>query len=196
MANEFINKVVLSSGETLIDLTGDDVTAASVLKGKLFHLPSGESSTGTCTYNADTSDATATASDILVGKTAYKNGSKLTGTMTNNQAVSLTITTKAQAVTVPYGFHDGSGKVQIAAAEQAKLIAKNIRDGITILGVEGTMSGSEDVKAQAKTVTPTFASQIITPDTSTYNYLSQVTVNKIPVNYADNDFGGQTVTIG
>ncbi len=195
MANEYINKVVLSSGETLIDLTGDDVTAESVLKGKIFHLPSGQSSTGTCTYNADTSDATATAAEILSGKTAYKNGSKLTGTMTNRGAVSLEITTKAQEVAVPNGFHDGSGKVKISATEQAKIIAKNIREGITILGVQGTMSGSEAVKAQAKTVTPSFTAQTITPDTG-YTHLSQVTVNKIPVNYADNDFGGQTVTIG
>lgn len=195
MANEYINKVVLSSGETLIDLTGDDVTAASVLKGKIFHLPSGESSTGTCTYNADTSDATATAAEILTGKTAYKNGSKITGTMTNRGAVALEITTAAQEVTVPNGFHDGSGKVKISATEQAKLIAKNIREGITILGIAGTMSGSESVKAQAKTATPTFSAQTITPDTG-YTHLSQVTVNKIPVAYADNDFGGQTVTIG
>ncbi len=195
MANEYINKVVLSSGETLIDLTGDDVTAESVLKGKIFHLPSGASSTGTCTYDANTADATATAAEILSGKTAYKNGSKITGSMTNRGAVSLEITTKAQEVTVPNGFHDGSGKVKISAAEQTKLIAKNIREGITVLGVTGTMSGSEGVKAQAKTVTPTFAAQTITPDTG-YTHLSQVTVSKIPVNYADNDFGGQTVTIG
>ena len=195
MANEYISKVVLSSGETLIDLTVDDVTEASVLKGKKFHKPSGEIATGTCTYDADTSDATATAAEILTGKTAYRNGEKLTGSMTNRGAVALEITTKAQEVAVPNGFHDGSGKVKISAAEQAKLIAANIREGITILGVAGTMSGSEGVKAQAKTVTPTFAAQTITPDTG-YTHLSQVTVNKIPVNYADNDFGGRTVTIG
>ena len=52
------------------------------------------------------------------------------------------------------GYHDGSGTVTIAAAEKAKLVPDNIRQGITILGVEGAMSGTEDVKAQAKTVTP------------------------------------------
>ena len=56
------------------------------------------------------------------------------------------------------------------------------------------MSGSEDVNAQAKTVTPTTASQTITPDTG-YNYLSQVTVNAIPYTETDNAAGGKTVTI-
>ena len=40
------NKVTFN-GNTLIDLTGDDVTAADVLSGVLFHLPSGEQGTGT-----------------------------------------------------------------------------------------------------------------------------------------------------
>lgn len=193
MANEYINKVVYG-GDTLIDLTGDDAAASDVLSGKKFHLPSGAPGTGTCTYDADTSDATATAAEILTGKTAYKNGAKLTGTMPNNGAVSGSINTKAGQYTVPAGYHDGSGKVGIAAAEQAKLIPANIREGITVLGVQGTMSGSEDSKPQAKTVTPTTAQQVVAPDTG-YNCLSQVTVAAIPYTETDNAAGGKTVTI-
>ena len=67
----------------------------------------------------------------------------------------------------------------------------------TILGVEGSMSGQEDVIAQSKTVAPTFSSQAITPDTAQgYNYLAQVTVEAITVTYTDNTAGGKTVTIG
>lgn len=196
MSNPYVNKVVLSNGTTLIDLTGDDVTAADVLSGIKFHLPSGASSTGTCTYDADTSDATATAAEILASKTAYKNGSKLTGTMTNRGGVTGTISTKAGTYTIPQGYHDGSGSVGIDSTEQAKIIATNIREGITILGVEGTMSGSEGMSAQAKNVTPTFSSQTISPDSPTYNCLSEVTVAAIPVAYSDNAAGGQTCTIG
>lgn len=195
MANEYINKVVLANGETLIDLTTDDVTAADVLSAKTFHLPSGATGTGTCTYDANTRDATATAAEIIAGKTAYKNGGKITGTMANKGSVTLEITAKAQEVAIPVGFHDGGGKAKIAAAEQEKIIANNIREGITILGVAGTMSGSEDVKAQAKSATPTFAEQIIKPDEG-YNSITQVTIAAIPVTYSDNDFGGKTVMIG
>lgn len=194
MPNQYINKVIYG-GTTLIDLTGDDVTASSVLSGKKFHLPSGAPSTGTCTYDADTSDATAVASEILTGKTAYKNGSKLTGTMPNRGAVSGTISTVAGEYTIPQGYHDGSGKVSIPATEQAKIIADNIREGVEILGVTGAMSGSEDVHAQAKTATPATTQQVITPDSPTYNYLTQVTVAAIPYTETDNAAGGKTLTI-
>jgi hypothetical protein len=105
------------------------------------------------------------------------------------------IATKAGKYTVPQGYHDGSGTVEIDATEQAKLIPENIRDGVTVLGVEGIMSGSEDVKAQSKTVTPTTESQTVLPDSPTYNYLTQVTVNAIPYTETDNAAGGKTVTI-
>ena len=192
--NQYINKVIYG-GNTLINLTGDDVQASDVLTGKKFHLPSGAQGTGACTYNADTSDATAVAAEILTGKTAYKNGSKLTGTMANRGAVNGTISTKTGQYTVPQGYHDGSGKVSIDATEQAKLVATNIRQGITILGVEGTMTGTEDVNAQAKSVTPSTSQQVVTPDSPDYNYLSQVTVAAIPYTETDNASGGKTVTI-
>lgn len=195
MANQYVNKVVLANGTTLIDLTADTVVADKLLKGFTAHDKTGALITGTSTFNADTSDATAGAAEILLGKTAYVSGKKVTGTMPNNGAVTLNITKADTPVTIPMGYHDGSGKAQIDPTEQAKIIATNIREGVTILGVEGSMSGSEGMKPQAKTVTPTFAAQEVLPDEG-YNCLSQVTVNAIPVAYVDNAQGGQTVTIG
>lgn len=194
MPDSHVNKVIFG-GNTLIDLTADTVDAAHLLSTYTAHDRSGAIITGTCTYNADTSDATATADEILSTKTAYVNGSKVTGSMPNRGAVTGTITTKAQQYTIRQGYHDGSGKVSIASSEQAKIIAGNIRQGVTILGVEGTMSGQEDVHAQSKTVTPTTAQQVITPDSPDYNYLTQVTVNAIPYVETANTYG-ITVTIG
>lgn len=192
MAN---SKIVLSTGEVLLDLTNDTVAPSNLLKGFKAHGPDGEPVTGACEFDADTSDATATTAEILKGKTAYKNGQKLTGSMPNNGAVNGTISTKDGTYTVPQGFHDGSGKVAIDAAEKSKLIPENIREGITVLGVTGEMSGTEDAKPQAKTVQPTFEEQEILPDTG-YNYLSSVKVGAIKVTRAENNAGGITVTIG
>lgn len=189
-----VSKVVYG-GETLIDLTPDTIKADKLLKGNTAHGADGEAITGTCDYDANTQDATATAAEILTGKSAYNKGVKITGEMPNNGAVVGTISEKAEEYTVPLGYHDGSGKVSISATERAKIIAANIRKGITILGVEGEMTGTEDAKPQAKTVTPSTSVQTVLPDDG-YNYLSQVTVNAIPYTESDNSAGGKTVTIG
>jgi hypothetical protein len=189
-----ISKVIYG-GETLIDLTADSVKADKLLKGITAHGADGEKITGTCDFDANTQDATATEAEILATKTAYNKGVKVTGTMKNNGAVAGKISTKAGKYTVPQGYHDGSGTVQIDSTEQAKLIPSNIRDGVTILGVEGTMSGSEGVKSQTKSVTPTTAQQTVLPD-SGYTHLSQVTVAPIPYVESNNSAGGVTVTIG
>lgn len=194
MANQYKNKIIYG-GNTLIDLTADTITAADLASGKTAHDKSGAPITGTNTYDADTSDATAVAAEILSTKTAYVNGNKITGSMPNRGAVTGTITTKAQEYTIQQGYHDGSGKVSIASTEQAKIIATNIRQGITILGVEGSMSGTEDVTAENVTATPTTSQQTITPSTG-YNYIAQVIVNAIPYVETDNAAGGVTVTIG
>ena len=194
MANQYVNKVVYG-GETLIDLTTDTAVASDVASGKYFHLATGERVQGTSTLDSDTSDATATAAEILSTKTAYVNGNKVTGSMPNRGAVTGTISTKAQQYTIAQGYHDGSGKVSISSTEQAKIIATNIRQGVTILGVEGTMSGTEDMDIEpAKTVTPATTAQTVLPATG-YDGMAQVTVEAIPVTRTDNAQGGVTVSI-
>ena len=153
-----ISKVIYG-GNTLIDLTGDTVVADKLLKGYKAHGANGEVINGTCEFDANTQDATAADAEILAGETAYVRGNKVTGTMKNNGAVTGTLTSKAGVYTIPQGYHDGSGKVSISSTEQAKLIATNIRDGVTILGVEGTMSSTEGAKPQAKSVTPSTTEQ-------------------------------------
>lgn len=196
MPNQYINKVVNGeTGDVLIDLTGDTLIQASQLvSGIKAHARSGAVITGTNTNDANTQDANATASQILKDATAYVQGAKVTGTMTNNGAVSGTISTRDQQYTVPTGYHDGSGVVQISAAERAKIIPGNIKQGISLLGQTGTYSG-EGVNLQSKTVTSSFTAQTVTADAG-YDALSQVTVNAMPYSETDNSAGGKTVTIG
>lgn len=194
MANEYVSKVVLSNGTTLIDLTADTVDASHLLSGYTAHGASGAPITGTCAFDSDTSDDTLTVSEALSGKTFHARGTAYTGTMTNNGGVTGTISTKAGQYTIAQGYHDGSGKVSISSTEQAKIIAGNIKSGVQILGVTGTYSG-ESITAQSKTATPSWSQQTIQPD-SGYDYLSTVTVASIPITYTDNSAGGQTVTIG
>lgn len=196
MPTKHRNKIVNGeTGEVLIDLSTDTLISPSQLTdGVVAHDRSGATITGTNTYDADTSDANATASQVLTGATAYVKGAKVTGTMTNNGAVSGSISAKAEQYTVPAGYHDGSGKVQIATTEQAKIIAGNIKQGVTILGVEGTYSG-EGVNLQSKSVTSSFTAQTVTADAG-YDALSQVTVAAMPYSEVENSAGGLTVTIG
>lgn len=190
--NQYINKVIFG-GSTLIDLTGDTVDAAHLLSGSTAHDKSGATITGTCTYDSDTSDDTAAASEILAGKTAHARGAELTGTMPNNGAVTGTISTKSQQYTIAAGYHDGSGKVGIASAEQNKIIAGNIKSGVEILGVTGTYSG-ESISATAVNITPSTSSQTILPPTG-YDYISQANVAAISYVETDNSAGGKTATI-
>ena len=195
MADKIYNKVVYG-GQTLIDLTGDTVQASDVINSKTFHDKSGASVTGTCTFDADTSDATAAASEILNTKTAYVAGTKVTGSMPNRGKQTSTITTKAQSVTINNGYHDGSGTVAISSTEQAKIVASNILSGVTILGVTGNVQPSSDVKIESsKTATPSTSQQTITPS-SGYNALAQVVVSAIPYAEVLNASGGYTATIG
>lgn len=69
----------------------------------------------------DTTNVDATAADVLAGKIIVTSTGEVEGTMTNRGAVSKTLdaTTSNQSYTVPAGYHNGSGTVQIVLEEKS-----------------------------------------------------------------------------
>lgn len=189
-----VNKFVYH-GETKFDLTGDTVSEESLAKGITAHDKTGALITGTSTKDVDSTDATVAVGEILFGKTGYARGAKITGTMPNNGGIAEEITTKNQSVSVPQGYHDGSGSVVIAKSERDKIIGQNIRKGVVILGQAGEMEEDDENPESGKVVTPTTSSQTITPS-SGYTCFREVTVNAIPYSETPNSAGGVTITIG
>lgn len=191
-----ISKVVFGN-ETLIDLTNDSVIASALQSGFTAHGKDGEAIVGTCTKDVDSTDATAYAGDILNSKTAYARGSKITGTMPNIGRQISNLVTASASVAINAGYHDGSGSIGLSAADKSALIAENIREGIQVLGITGTMSGSEDVKATSFTATAYTTTRTYQPtDFGDYNYFAQLTVSSIAYSSTLNPAGGYTVTIG
>ena len=87
----------------------------------------------------DTSEADITSADVLTGKKGFGSGGEVSGGMANNGSTSGTISTKAGTVTIPQGYTSG-GTVSISSTEQSKIIASNIKSGVTLLGVSGSRS--------------------------------------------------------
>lgn len=87
----------------------------------------------------DTESADITSADVLTGKTGYGSAGAVSGSMANNGATGGTISAKAGTVAIPAGYTSG-GTVAISSAEQAKIIASNIKSGVTLLGVAGSLA--------------------------------------------------------
>lgn len=87
----------------------------------------------------DASNATVSAAHVLTGDVFVGASGEDTGSMPNNGTTGGTITTKAGTVTIPAGYTTG-GTVGISSAEQQKVIAGNIKSGVTLLGVAGSLT--------------------------------------------------------
>lgn len=87
----------------------------------------------------DSASVNASASDLLTGRNAVGPNGPIDGSMANNGATGGTISTKAGTVTIPEGYTSG-GTVSISSTEQAKIIAQNIKSGISILGQAGGLT--------------------------------------------------------
>ena len=185
-----ISKVIYDD-RVLLDISGDTVTKDKLLKGATAHGADGELITGTCDYNTNTTvdSNAASASEILAGQIAFVNEEMVEGTMPNRGAWTGTLSSTA-SVTIPSGYHDGTGSIGLGSTDESNLIANNIRSGKTILGVTGTMSPTEGVNAQPTVnVTPSATvAHDITPGNG-YNYLTKVVVAKIPYQEVTNGKG-------
>lgn len=132
----------------------------------------------------DVSSVSAGAADVLANKTIVSaTGEVVAGTMTNNGAVSKTLTTSEPSYTVPQGYHDGKGTVKIvpeaktvtptkashsieatAGKVLSKVTVNPIPDeyqdvtGVTITA-EQALAGSVFVDAEGEEVTGTMTNQ-------------------------------------
>lgn len=97
-----------------------------------------KSGSGTAKFY-DASEADAAAGNVLTGKVFIGPNGQDTGSMANNGSTSGTISTKAGTVSIPAGYTSG-GTVSISSTEQAKVIAGNIKSGVTLLGVSGSLT--------------------------------------------------------
>lgn len=152
------------------------------------------SSSGTSTGTA-TSDATATAANILSGKTAYISSGKTTGTMKNNGAVTGTISTKAGTYTIPSGYHSGSGKVSISSTEQNKIIASNIKSGVSILGVTGTYTGNSSGSTSSNNNCEAYLVDVTNPTVSFKTTSGTIKAYGYATATSSSSWGGSTTTM-
>lgn len=135
------------------DVSGVTAVAADVIAPKVFIDATGAEVIGINIGGTDTSDATATASDILNGKTAYLSDGKNMGSMPDKSGTTQDTVAADDTVnnyinlSIPAnGYYNTLAKLRESYADLAALIgltATKIVVGNTILGIAGIASVPE-----------------------------------------------------
>lgn len=122
------------------------------------------------TTGIDTSDATATADNIITGKTAYANGKKITGTIPVKTASDVAFANGTGTITVPRGFYNGASRKVTASTHSKPTISIATTTGLVTSKhtlsagyyKSGTTSDTLQLSVlKAKTYTPTTSNQEI-----------------------------------
>ena len=118
-----------------------------------------------------------TSGPLTVGPdSGYDGLSQVIVNMILRQAKTVTPGTADQTVSPDSGY---SGLSSVTVEGDADLVAGNIKNGVSIFGVQGSYEGVTP-SLQSKSVSPSSSQQVVTPD-SGYDGLSQVTVAGAPL---------------
>lgn len=134
---------------------------------------------------------------VITPDETYDGLSKVTVGAISKTYVGSGVTKKSAATYTPGTSNQTIGANQYLSGAQtikgdSNLVAGNIRSGVSIFGVTGTVVAASSPNLQAKTVTPGTSSQTVRPDNG-YDGLSQVVVSGDYDLVSGNIISGKTI---